>query len=99
MRWRVGRLEDFPDGRGRVVEVNGHSLAIFRRGERLQALDDTCPHRGASLAAGDVRGPLVYCPLHAWAFELESGGCAERPGAAVRAYRVHVEGGEVELEL
>jgi nitrite reductase (NADH) small subunit len=88
-----------PEGPGRVVEVDAREIAVFRRGQRVHALDNVCPQRGSALAAGEVRGEVVYCPLHAWAFELGSGGCPERPQAAVRACRVHVEGGAVELEL
>lgn len=82
-----------------MIEVDGREIALFRRGERVHALDNACPHRGAALASGDVRGGVVYCPLHAWAFELETGACPERPEASVRAYGVRVEGGELELEL
>lgn len=99
MRHRIGRLEDLPDGLGSLVELDGREIALFRRGSRVYALDNTCPHRGAALAFGDVRGDLVHCPLHAWPFHLSTGACPEFPEASVATYRVHVEGGEVEVEL
>ncbi len=99
MRLRIGRLDDLPDGRGTVVEAGGRELAIFRAGDRVFALDNVCPHRGAALAFGDVRDGVVFCPLHAWPFALSDGSCPERPGACVEVFPVHVEGGEVHVEL
>ncbi|MGC3999135.1 MAG: nitrite reductase (NAD(P)H) small subunit [Anaeromyxobacter sp.] len=99
MRHRVARLADLPEGCGWQVEVDGREVALFRRGDRVHALDNLCPHRGAALAFGDVRGGVVYCPLHAWAFELDTGACPEFPGVAVDTFRAVVEGGEVFVEL
>jgi nitrite reductase [NAD(P)H] small subunit len=99
MRHRVARLAELPEGSGYLVEVEGREVALFRRGEAVQALESECPHRGASLAFGDVRDGVVHCPLHAWPFRLADGRCLEFPGVAVATYRASVEGGEVFLEL
>lgn len=99
MRHRVAALHDLPDGHGWLVEVGGEEIALFRRGDRVDAIENACPHRGAALAFGDVRGGMVYCPLHAWGFELATGACPEFPGAAVRSYPVRVEGDDVFVEL
>jgi NAD(P)H-dependent nitrite reductase small subunit len=99
VRHHVGRLDSFPDGTGRLVEIAGREIALFRRGDRVFALENVCPHRGAALAFGDVREDVVYCPLHAWPFHLPTGACLDRDGVRVESYPVHVEGGEVHLEL
>lgn len=99
MRHRVARLTDLADGAGHLVEVEGREVALFRSGDVVQALESECPHRGASLAFGEVRSGVVYCPLHAWAFRLADGACPELPGVAVTTYRATVEGGDVFLEL
>jgi nitrite reductase (NADH) small subunit len=98
VRHRVGRLEDLPEDRGTLVEVDGREIALFRRGDEVFALDNACPHRGAALAFGEVRGDVVYCPVHAWPFQLSTGRCTEYRDAAVDRYRVTVEGGEIYLE-
>ena len=99
MLHRIARLAELPERCGWLVEVQGVEIALFRRGERVFALDNACPHRGASLAHGEVRGELVHCPLHAWAFHVQTGACPEFPEAAVRTFPVRVEGGEVFVEL
>ena len=95
----MARLSDLPEGRGALVLVDGVEVALFREGGGVHALEATCPHRGASLAFGEVRSGVVHCPLHAWAFRLSDGACLERGGGAVARYRASVEGGEVFIEL
>jgi nitrite reductase [NAD(P)H] small subunit len=99
MRHRIGPLAELPDGHGWLVELDGQEIALFRRGREVHALENLCPHRGAALAFGEVRGDLVFCPLHAWPFDLRTGGCPEFPDVSVRTFAVHVEGGDVFVEL
>lgn len=100
MRRKVACLNDIPVRSGHLVELDdGREIALFRDGARVHALDATCPHRGASLAFGDVKGGVVFCPLHAWPFRLADGTCPEEPAATVATYGVTVEGEDVYLEL
>jgi nitrite reductase (NADH) small subunit len=99
VRHRVASLSELPENVGWCVEVAGRELALFRRDGRVHALDNVCPHRGAALAWGDVRDGVVYCPLHAWPFELATGRCPEFPGVAVDAFPVTIEGEDVFVEL
>lgn len=87
---RLGKLDDFPEGRGHSVIVRGESLAVFRQGSRVRVLRDRCAHMGAPLSAGCVEGERVRCSWHGWTFDLESGRSDRRSGAAVRVYEVSV---------
>ncbi len=82
-----------------MVELRGACIALFREGNRVFALDDECPHRGGSLSAGELRGGAVFCPLHAWPFDVASGACLEFPAVSVRSRRAEVRGGQVWVEL
>jgi len=99
VRRTVCRFSDLPDRQGYLVEVAGEAIALFRVGDRVHAIDNTCPHREGPLAFGDLRGATVHCPLHAWPFDVRTGRCAEFPGVAVRTFPVHLEGDEVQIEL
>ncbi len=74
-------------------------VAIFRVGSRVHAIENTCPHREGPLAFGDVREGTVFCPLHAWPFDLATGRSPEFPEAFVRIFPVSLEGGEVWIEI
>jgi nitrite reductase (NADH) small subunit len=99
VRRTVCRLADLPPRSGYLVEIEGEAIALFRVGDAVHAIENTCPHRDGPLAFGDLRGATVYCPLHAWGFDVRSGACDEFPGVCVRTYAVHVEGDEVQVEL
>jgi nitrite reductase (NADH) small subunit len=93
------KLSELPEGRGKLVEVGETAVALFRVGDAVYALENTCPHREGPLAFGDLKGGVVYCPLHAWPFELATGQCLDVPAARLRTFPVHVEGDAVEIEL
>jgi nitrite reductase (NADH) small subunit len=99
VRHRVATLAELPESGGYRVVVAGREVALFRRGERVHALDGVCPHRGGMLAYGERREGVAFCPLHAWGFDLESGRCTDPEHVSIETFPVHVEGGEVWIEL
>jgi len=62
-------------GTPRRFWVDGRELVAWRAGGELRVAPDACPHMGASLTDGFVRGGLLVCPWHG----LELG--AEKHGA------------------
>lgn len=61
------------------------------------ALEDACPHSGASLAKGCVRGDVVVCPMHGWEIEIASGRVRTAVGAgrAAPVFEASMDGDEV----
>jgi phenylpropionate dioxygenase-like ring-hydroxylating dioxygenase large terminal subunit len=55
-------------------------LVLWRDGESLSAFTDRCPHRGARLSLGRVRGGTLECPYHGWRFD-SGGACVGVPAA------------------
>ena len=98
-RLTVARAGDIPEGGSVVVEVRGKDVAVFRVNGELHAIDDMCPHMGASLSGGFVEDGCVTCPWHYWRFRLTDGSWADNPRVKIGSYKLHVEGDEVQLEL
>ena len=96
---RACLLEELEEGKGRMVELDGECIALFRAGAEVVALDNECPHRGGALSGGDLHGGAVHCPLHGWPFDARTGRCLEQPEARVRTFQVEVRGGEVWVEV
>lgn len=97
-RITVGKAADIPDGGSVVVTVGTRDVAVFRTGDRFFAIDDLCPHMGASLSGGFVEDGAVTCPWHYWRFRLSDGAWADNPKVRVGCYPVHVVGGDVQLD-
>ena len=80
----VGELTE---GEGKYVEIGGFQLAVFRQGEQVYVMDNTCPHAGGNLAAGPVQDGCAVCPWHYWAFRLDNGQLRDSPGVSVTTYK------------
>ncbi|RAI71399.1 (2Fe-2S)-binding protein [Pseudomonas fluorescens] len=63
-----------PQAGGRALfEFEDKSLALFNVDGQLFAIDDSCPHQGASLCGGRLEGPVIQCCAHGLRFDLRSG--------------------------
>ena len=99
-RWvEIAKRTDLAPGRGRTLQAGGRALALFTDGGAFFAIDDTCPHQGASLGEGILYEGLVICPMHAWMFSLRGGACPSVPDLSVACYPTRLAGDAVEVEL
>ena len=63
----------------------GLDFVVFRDTRGIpRCLANTCCHRGASLAAGQIKGDCVQCPYHGWQFDGE-GICRKIPSMGPEA--------------
>jgi 3-phenylpropionate/trans-cinnamate dioxygenase ferredoxin subunit len=90
-------LSALPEGRGRRVCKAGLDLALFKIGDAVYAIEDSCPHNGGSLSQGKVQGKRVKCPVHGLSFSLEHVCQPGPPTLEAKKYAVHVEHGMVML--
>ena len=88
----VAKIGDIPDGQGRPYEVGNRVIAVFRRGDDYFAIDDFCPHQGASLAGGQLEGCMVACPWHYWRFDVTDGRWLDSPKIKIDTFSVRVVG-------
>ena len=99
-RWvRVAGTGDVPPGRGVTVVAEGRRIALVNQDGTWHAIDDTCPHRGASLGEGMLLEGLVVCPWHAWVFDVRTGVCPTAPETRVDRYAARVAAEHVEIEI
>lgn len=92
---KIGTVDEFPEGQGRVVQVEGRPVAVFNVDGELFALDNTCKHKGGPLGEGTVRDGTVTCPWHGWQYDVSSGEKTDDPSVAVQRYDVEVRDGDV----
>ena len=97
----VAKVGEIPAGEGRAYPVNGTMVAVFFVDGEYSAINDFCPHMGASLAEGHVEDGAVMCPWHAWSFSIEDGSWLDSKDSPIRcaAYQVRVVGKEVQVSV
>lgn len=90
-RFRAGNVDQVRAGGCLQVQVGGRHLGIFKVGEEYRAYLNRCPHEGAAICDGVVRGTtlpsapgtyrwgreneILVCPWHGWEFSLLDGSC------------------------
>jgi phthalate 4,5-dioxygenase oxygenase subunit len=68
-----------PDGTPKRMRLLGENFIMFRDSQgRMGALEEYCPHRGASLYFGRNEEGGVRCAYHGWKFDV-TGKCLDAP--------------------
>ena len=96
---KVAEKTDLTDGLGKVVNVEGRSIALFRVKDQYFALANVCLHRGGPLGEGNLSGSVVTCPWHGWKFDVRTGAFTIIPTLKVTTYQVREEDGSVLVEI
>ena len=110
----VGREEEIP-AEGRLVDVRGMSVGLFRVRGEIVAVLNICPHELAPVCRGQLRGTtlpsapgeyrwglegeILACPWHQWEFDLLTGVSLTDPKVRLRIFPVEVEDGDVYVLL
>lgn len=81
-------------GERRYLFLGLRRVVLFNLDGAFHAIDDTCPHQGASLFAGKLNGTSLRCPAHGLRFDL-AGGEQSGGGLCLTRYPVETEGGVV----
>lgn len=77
----LGLASEYKDGKPHSLNIFGTRLVVFQ-GEsgKLNVLDAWCPHMGADLGLGEVKGDSVVCRFHGWKWGAD-GVCNHIPYA------------------
>jgi len=78
-----------------VLQVDGHTIALFLHQGSIYAIDNRCPHMGFPLDRGTLQDGVLTCHWHHARFDLASGGTFDPWADDVRSFPVRVEGDEV----
>ncbi|MES2150672.1 MAG: Rieske 2Fe-2S domain-containing protein [Pseudomonadota bacterium] len=88
-----------PEGGRALLRIDGHCLALFEVAGSFHAIEDSCPHQGASLCGGKLVGRTIQCLAHGLRFDLASGYLLNSTQLRVTTYPIEVEQGRVFLNL
>lgn len=88
----VGAVEEFVEGRPRVVQLSGREVGVLAWRGEVFAVRNICPHQYGPVCRGsamplivsdqegvmdlDENTPVIICPWHGWEFEARTGRAA-----------------------
>ena len=91
----ICKVSELPPGERKIVEVEGRSIGVFNINRSFFALRNICPHQGAPLCLGKLKGmmrasrpqtyeyvrdgEIIVCPWHCWEFDVTSGRSVFNP--------------------
>mgnify|MGYP002781048191 FL=1 len=75
-----------------LFELRGEKICVTRTDKGVFAVQDKCPHNGASLSKGFCsKNNEIVCPLHRYSFDLESGKATSGGAYALKTYPVEIK--------
>ena len=95
----VAKVGAIPDGQGETYNVDDRLVAVFHADGSYHAIDDLCPHMGASLGAGHYEEGVVTCPFHAWRFNVCDGTWCDNPKLKVGTHEVRIQDDEIQVRI
>jgi len=96
-RIAAGTTDELAPGQRKLVFVDGRSIVLFNVDGMIRAIDNDCPHNGASLANGQLDGTFLRCPAHGLRFDLRTGRTPGAAGLGLKTFPVDVVEGRLEV--
>ena len=97
----IGEKSRFGPGSQVCLEADGMPVVVFNIGGELLALGNSCPHAGLPLGNGELRGLVITCPYHGYAYNVKTGANVDFPYEEIpaRTYPVRLNAQRVEIDL
>jgi len=91
---------EIPLNHADTISVNGKKICIAHTSEGFFAVNDKCPHNGASLGHGFcTEENSIVCPMHRYHFDLRTGRTKSGIADVVRTYPLEIREDGVYIEI
>jgi len=73
-------------------------ILLYKKGDTVCAISETCSHAGGPLSEGELDGNLVQCPWHASRFDICTGQVRGGPATVSQVrYETRIQNGQIEV--
>jgi len=73
------------------TQIGKHRICVVHTKEGFFAVNEKCPHNGASLSNGYCSDDMaIVCPVHRYRFDLKTGRAKSGIGDVVQTYPIEV---------
>ena len=95
----VATVAEMKVGKVKKLLVNKRVVAMFYSRGNFYAIQNNCPHQNGDLADGYIKDGKIYCPLHNWSFDLETGSYTFNAHMKLRVYDIRIENDTILIAL
>ncbi|MFM0179488.1 Rieske (2Fe-2S) protein [Paraburkholderia aspalathi] len=95
----VGAVDELGPGQRKLAFINGRGVVLFNIDGTIHAIDNACPHQGASIANGHLDGCVLRCPAHGLRFDLRTGCMPGASGLSLTTFPVRTIDGKLFVSL
>jgi 3-phenylpropionate/trans-cinnamate dioxygenase ferredoxin component len=95
----VATVDELAPGQRKLAFVDGRSIVLFNVAGAMHAIENACPHNGASLANGPLDGCVLRCPAHGLRFDLRTGCMPGVAGLTLKTFPVRAVEGKVLVSM
>lgn len=95
----IASVDELALGQRKLAFIDGRSIVVFNIGGTIQAIDNSCPHNGASLASGKLDGSVLTCPAHGLRFDLKTGCTPGENPLCLTTFPVQELDGKLQVEM
>ena len=96
----VATVDELQNGHMKLLWVNGERIALAKTEDGYCAFQDSCTHRGASLAGGVLVGDTVHCLWHGSQFNVQTGQVECGPAnEKIKLCQTRLKGNQVRLVI
>jgi nitrite reductase/ring-hydroxylating ferredoxin subunit/uncharacterized membrane protein len=75
-------------------------ILLYKKGDTVCAISETCSHAGGPLSEGEIVGNQVQCPWHGSRFDLCSGEVKHGPATVSQVrYETRMQNGQIEVKV
>lgn len=85
-------IENVPKG---ILLYNRKIVLLKYQSNKIAVFDDVCPHAGAILRNGKVKGNRFQCVWHGWIFDLDTGDADHQEFVQLKMYPTEIRNGTV----
>jgi nitrite reductase/ring-hydroxylating ferredoxin subunit len=79
MEYKVCSSDELPNNSMKAISIQGSNILVCRSNNRLFALANSCPHRGASLSKSEIKDSKIICYMHDFEYDLITGNLLHIP--------------------
>jgi nitrite reductase (NADH) small subunit len=95
----VARTDEIPEGKRKIIEVDGLSIGVFHHKGKWVALHNSCLHRGGPVCTGKLEADTLTCPWHGYQYDVRDGKLLLDPSAHLTRYPVEIRDGAVYIRV